>query len=266
MAEKRIVSNLALEQYHLGELSAEESASVRGELARSAELRARLAALEESDRQILEAHPVEAMTAQIRERAEQRRVEAQEKERFRAGRRFSRPLTWGLSAAAMVLAVFSIVVSVEQPRSDATRLKGLTPHLSVFRKTLAGGAEELRAGAEARQGDILQLSYVAAGARYGVIFSIDGRGSVTWHLPQTSSGTAPDLDQEGSVALPSAYELDDAPSFERFFLVYGSTPFAVEDVARAAADLASRVSSAARDSLTLPRGLGQYSLLVKKKG
>ncbi|HEY9594374.1 MAG TPA: ActD-like protein [Spirochaetia bacterium] len=265
MAEKRIVSDLVLEQYHLGELSAEEGALVRGELSRSAELRARLADLEESDRRILETYPAETMVARIRERADAQRDVEREKERFRAGRRFSRPLAWGLSVAAMVLAVFSIVISVEHSRSDTTRLKGLTPHLSVFRKTLAG-AEELRAGAEASRGDVLQLSYTAADARYGVILSIDGRGSVTWHLPPVGRGTAPSLDQQGTEVLPSAYELDDAPSFERFFLVYGTTPFAVDDVARAAADLAGKPSSAARDPLTLPRGLGQYSLLVKKKG
>ena len=253
MPEKQVVSDLVLEQYHLGELTVGESARVRGELARSAELRARLAAIEESDRAILAEYPVDRMAETIRLRA------------GGGGRRIASPLAWGLSVAAMVLAVFSIVVSSQQARSDGVRLKGLTPHISVFRKT-AAGAEELRAGAEARRGDVLQLSYAAGNALYGVILSIDGRGNITWHLPRTGAGAAPGLDQEGTVVLPTAYELDDAPGFERFFLVYGGAPFAVEDISRAAQALAARQPGAERDPLQLPGGLGQFSLLVKKKG
>ena len=52
----------------------------------------------------------------------------------------------------------------------------------MYRKT-DNGAEELAAGQAARQKDVLQLSYIAADARYGVIFSVDGRGTLTLHLP-----------------------------------------------------------------------------------
>jgi hypothetical protein len=176
------------------------------------------------------------------------------------------PVAWGIAAAAMALVIFSVVVGRQSLAGDGTRLKGLTPHLSVFRKTLAG-AEELRAGALARSGDVLQISYAAGEARYGVIFSVDGRGSVTWHLPSGGvSGTAPELDRQGLVVLASAYELDDAPDFERFFLVYGRSPFPVEDVARMVQALASRPTRVERETLALPHGLGQYSLLVKKQG
>ncbi len=51
---------------------------------------------------------------------------------------------------------------------------------------------------------------------------------------------APPLDPRGPVVLPSAYELDDAPGFERFFLVYSAKPFdvaAVDPAARALAQL-----------------------------
>ena len=89
---------------------------------------------------------------------------------------------------------------------------------------------------------MLQLSYTAGEAKYGVIFSVDGRGSITWHMPagyRGGSRSAPALDAQGQVVLPSAYELDDAPAFERFFLVYSSVPFDVGDVERAARALSS---------------------------
>jgi hypothetical protein len=257
MPQEQTVSDLMLEQYRLGELSEADSTSVRESLARDPELRARLSVLDQSDREIRAEYPAERMVGSIRERM------------LREGashpRRRVQPFAWGIAAAAMALVIFTVVISRDSFAGNDTRLKGLTPHLSVFRKT-AAGAEELRAGALARSGDVLQLSYAAGEARYGVIFSVDGRGAVTWHLPSGASGTAPVLDRQGLVVLSSAYELDDAPGFERFFLVYGASPFSVEDVARTVQALASRPSRAERDALPLPRGLGQYSLLVKKQG
>jgi hypothetical protein len=246
-----------LEQYRLGELSTHDSTLVRESLAEDAELRARLSALDESDQEIRASHPAESIVPEIRERMLRQGTSRR--------RRTVQPVAWGIAVAAMALVVFSVVVARQSFAGDGTRLKGLTPHLSVFRKTLAG-AEELRAGSLARSGDVLQLSYAAGEARYGVIFSVDGRGSVTWHLPSGASGSAPELDRQGLVVLASAYELDDAPGFERFFLVYGSSPFSVEDVARMVQALASRPTRAERETLPLPHDLGQYSLLVKKQG
>ena len=65
--------------------------------------------------------------------------------------------------------------------------QGLEPSLTVYRRT-DRGSETLADGAVARTGDLLRLGYTAAGRRYGVILSIDGRGAVTLHLP--SSGRA----------------------------------------------------------------------------
>lgn len=116
---------------------------------------------------------------------------------------------------------------------------------------------------------MLQLSYTAGDAKYGVIFSVDGRGSITWHLPagyRGGSRAAPALDAQGQVVLPSAYELDDAPGFERFFLVYSSVPFDVSDVERAARTLLARLAGADKEGLGLRGGLGQYSVLLKKQG
>jgi len=97
---------------------------------------------------------------------------------------------------------------------------------------------------------------------------VDGRGTVTWHLPAGYAGgplSAPALEGQGDVVLPSAYELDDAPGFERFFLVSSAAPFDLAPVAQAARALAGR-PSAERGELSLPAGLGQSSLLVKKQG
>ena len=257
MAGKQTISDLLLEQYSLRELSPAQEKRVREALEDNDILRARLAGITESNREILSAYPAERVVPAIRERL------------LREGgtrRKRPQPVLWVLPVAAMVVLLLSFFVVRERAGMDETRLKGLTPHLSVFRKTPAG-AEELRSGALARRGDVLQLSYVAGDAKFGAIVSVDGRGHVTWHLPAGyagGAGSAPGLDPKGQVVLPSAYELDDAPAFERFFLVFASAPFNLGDVDRAARALAARTATAGQDPLGLPGGLGQFSLVVKK--
>jgi len=256
---RRAVSDLMLEQYNLRELNPGQERFVREELERDEVLRGRLAAIQRSDEEIRSSHPAERMVPVIRERML--------REGTGGGRRPWKvsTLAWAVPVAAVVL--FFLVFPLVSRTSDDTRLKGLAPHLLVFRKTTAG-AEELRPGAVAHSGDVLQLSYSAGDARYGVIFSVDGRGTLTWHVPAGYTGgarAAPPLDPKGPVVLPTAYELDDAPGFERFFLVYASSPFDVSDVEPGARALSQR-SAGDRGVLSLPRGLGQYSLLVKKQG
>lgn len=141
-------------------------------------------------------------------------------------------------------------------------MKGLAPRLEVHRSHGGGGAEELREGAVAREGDLLQLSYVAAGRRYGAVVSVDGRGIVTLHWPEEGGPAAP-LAQAGAVPLPHAYLLDDAPAFERFFLVTGDNAFDSATVVEAARRLAA-AGRARQDPLPLPAGLDQRALLLVK--
>jgi hypothetical protein len=258
MRMPQTVSDLLLEQYFLGELTPDQDRMVRDELVRDEDLRQRLAALSQSNKEILADYPPERIVPAI-------------KERFFAERRSARPrripaLAWTLPTAAMAVLLLSLFVVRERILPNETRLKGLTTHVSLFRKTPTG-AEELRAGASARRADVLQISYTAGAAKYGVILSVDGRGAVTWHMPagyRGGSRSAPSLDAQGQAVLPSAYELDDAPGFERFFLVYATTPFEIGNVDRAARALGARPGAAEREALGLPSGLGQYSVLLKK--
>jgi hypothetical protein len=173
---------------------------------------------------------------------------------------------------AAALVIFAGAISFHglfQPRSsdlEITRAKGGVS-LRVFRKT-AGGSEELRDGAAAVGHDIVQLRYSTGGLRYGTILSIDGRGTITFHVPPAySGGTAesPELDQNPGATLDSAYELDDAPSFERFFLVLSDERFPLSEVYAGAKKLAER-ADAARDSLPLGPRFQQKSFLLKKSG
>src|SRR5688572_23048085 len=149
------------------------------------------------------------------------------------------------------------------PRRAAT--PGLEPHLVIHRKA---GTEIVRLhdGTVAHPGDIVQVSYVAAGNKHGVVLSVDGGGTVTLHHPRVATD-APALQARGEHPLSHAFELDGAPGFERFFLVTsGDTPTDVDAAIAAARALAASGPSVARvDPLSLPPTWRQSSVLLDKR-
>jgi len=112
------------------------------------------------------------------------------------------------------------------------RLKGMEnmePGIRVFRRTKDGETELLKPLDHASEGDLLQLGFLSPRAEYGVLFSVDGRGVVTLHSPSSTDKSA-ELADEGPVLLDTAYRLDDAPRFERFYLVSSDTFLSSGDV------------------------------------
>jgi hypothetical protein len=262
-----------LERIALGELPPDELERARARLLAEPDGAARLAALERSNRDILAALPPERVAAEVQRRLHLKQVQ----EGHRAGQRSSRfsPRWMALPvAAALAVLVFVSsrgVATGDGPDGDdrfaevlgATGYSGIKgeAQLHVHRQ-VGDTAEKLERNARARTGDTLQLSYTAAGAQYGVVVSVDGRRMVTVHLP-VQGPQAARLEQKGAVSLSNAYELDDAPAFERFFLVTSARPFAVATVVQAAERLAA--SDDARDgALALPSSLKQTAFLVEK--
>ena len=138
-------------------------------------------------------------------------------------------------------------------------MKG-APELLVYRED-SRSAELLRDGAAAGEGDVVQIKYVAAGRKFGAIVSIDGRGAVTLHYPETAGGST-QLESGATAALHYAYQLDDAPGFERFFFVTAPRQFATSVVMDSARRLAR--GAARTGSLALPAGFEQASVLLTK--
>ncbi|WP_242346037.1 hypothetical protein [Anaeromyxobacter terrae] len=243
-----------VERLHAGDLPPDEAERVRRRLAAEGGER-RLHALAREDAAFRDAHPPGPALAEIRRRAALGAP---------APRRARRPLLLVPVAAAVAVASVVVLRAVSGPVApvEDTRLKGLSARLEVHRSRGGDGAEELRDGAVAREGDLLQLSYVAAGRRFGAVVSVDGRGIVTLHWPE-DGGPAAALAQSGAVPLPHAYLLDDAPAFERFFLVTADAPFDTATVVEAARRLAA-AGRARQDPLPLPAGLNQHALLLRK--
>ncbi len=259
------VPDLVLERYRLGELPRADVEALELRLRVDAEQRARLEALESSDAEIRRRYPPEWLAERIHRRL---RSAARDARKERPARAMHWPVPVALAAAATVLLVLAPrLVSPPQVEPGARppvgesgdRIKGLAPSLQLVRKT-PDGSEPLAHGAVARAGDVIRVGYRAAGRGFGVILSVDGRGTVTLHLPLRGDRAAP-LDSGGTVLLDHAYELDDAPRFERFYFVTAATPFPVATVVGAA-----RRAGVEASELPLPKSLEQSTFLIQKGG
>jgi len=257
--KKNRVPDILIEQLLLGELPEARARELRADPL----VRARMEELSASNREILERYPPEVMGRRIGWRLEK----GERPQGFNpalAGLR--RPLPRLVPAAALavlLVAVGVVAVAPWREGAEVTRVKGARPHLVVYRKTDAG-AEALAAGIGVRAGDVLQIGYVAAARKYGVIFSIDGRGVLTLHFPAGPAASSL-LEREGETMLDYGYQLDDAPGFERFFLVTSDRVPPIAEVLAAARRLASDPSQARKAELALPAGLEQWSLLLSKR-
>ncbi len=216
------VPDLWLEQYVLGELDAATTRAIDDQLAQSPALRARLEALEHSTAEIRALVPADTMSRQAMAAAQVRST-------------WPRRTAMALAAAGVVaLAATPWLPTAGDPagavRADTAdaRIKGTGAALAVYRKT-AAGSEALRDGDPARAGDVLRVGYQSTRAGFGAIVSVDGRGAVTRHYPVDGDTAAP-LHAGTLVLLDDAFELDDAPRWERFHLFASDAPFDVATV------------------------------------
>lgn len=263
-AGTRRIPEYVLEQYVLGDLPEAQMAELASRIDTDPDLAARLDAVRASNEQILRSYPPVWFAAEVAKRS---CVVPARAYRPRAWRRA--PLLALVPVISTVIALFILRApdDVSGPRQglgdpDITRIKGMEPHITVYRKS-GEQAERIDSTMAVRRGDILQLSYVAAGRRFGTIVSVDGRGATTLHFPETLTAST-ELAQGGEIPIRHAYEIDDAPEFERFFFITDSLPIPVADVLRAAENLAREPGVAASQMLSLP-SVGQHAVLVRKK-
>ena len=277
MSEKPLtISELRLESYVAGELSSVEARRIENAALADEGLAARIAAIRASNEEILSAYPPETMAGRIDARRieakpiEAKRMDQANRQMPKAGASRKSTFIWALPAAAALAIGIGLVFAVGSGRFaaqsglESTRMKGGSPHLLVYRKA-ASGAELLADGAQAKKKDLLQIGYYAGSEGYGAIFSIDGRGTLTFHLPEgPASGSAPSIDTIGESLLASAYELDDAPYYERFFFVFSAKPFALSEVEAVASALAADPRSAQTAAPSFPPGLAWTSFIIIK--
>jgi hypothetical protein len=277
---KEQVSPLLLERYRLNEVSRRERRSVEAALAQDPRLGKRLAGLEASDRE-LRLVAGQGLPPRLEGALSGRGASgavANGPGRFRR----TRPLRWGLAAAAL-LCVLGPSAYVFLNRSGAAgkrsygelgeRIKGTETaenraELALYLKRNAGPSGEalpLTDGAELGEGDMVQLAYTApAGEYYGVIFSLDGNAAVTPHYPY-ARGERPLLVPGKQTFLTEAYILDNAPDFEIFFMVVSARPLDTEDVLARAKKLTANAETAQAEGRAAFADCAVDSIVIRKK-
>lgn len=213
-----------LERYVLGELPPEDLQALESRIESDASLRRRVEELRRSNRELLKRYPPAWFGRQVRLRSEPPAA--------RVHRDWGKATsTWLLPAAAVAIVALLVTEVFRSEPPPETRIKGMEPRLQLFRRT-AAQAEQLTDSTLVRSGTVIQIVYHAAGESYGVILSVDGRGTQTLHVPESGQRAAA-LAAGGPDTLAYAYRLDDAPAWERFYLVTADIPFDIAVVRRA---------------------------------
>lgn len=278
-----------LERYVLGEIPEEIAEKIRKKAEGDTKLLAELEAIKASNREVLARYPQDRFREELDAFADQERKASKSPSLKRTERiitksfsRYSRKPILALSTAAAALLVFLFVVlptlndhspltksleTIQADPVDKILVKGedvvdLTKtQILVYRKK--GDSVELMENSQkAWAGDLLQLAYVSANEGYGVVFSIDGRGLVSLHFPAEREGST-QLEQHRKIVLPTAIELDDAPDFERFFLITAGAPLNVPQILEMAGNLADS-ERPLLTPLNLPDRMSQFSFLILK--
>ncbi len=274
------INSWELEQYLLNELPKERVKEIDIQLKQDPVLRKEIETLKQSNKSILDQYPPDAVVPQILNRVHlETSKETYEKEHARRTRPalFKRLLVASPAAALLLVLLFIILPfhkgtidpAGQMTLPDGTRIKGThtidwtKPNLILYRKN-NDHAEVLKDGMKANAGDLLQIAYIAAEEKYGVILSIDGNGVTTLHYPGKENQTALLDPGKKKVLLHSAYELDDSPGFERFFFITSKSEINVAQVITKAKQLASDTGRAKTNNIELREPLKQTSLLLMK--
>jgi hypothetical protein len=196
------VPDWKIERYLLGELPESEMQALKN--LENDELRLQIEQLKKSNAELLAKHPYK--------------------------RKFTVLSNVNLRLAAIVLLCVSTIIamlSYEDAYEDGTRVKGLKTDLEIWRKT-AEQTEQLADNSEAKAGDLLQIRYITL-EPYGILLSLDGNGILTIHLAG-KNGKAASLEAGKTISLKNAYELDNAPKFETFYLITAGKEFELAPV------------------------------------
>lgn len=266
MTNKRI-KTWELERYLLGELPPSRIKEITKLAQENPDIRKEIERLKHANAEILKQHPPETMLPEILKQYEKNRYQTRIREK-------SSPFTlkrllYATPVIASAVILIFVVFFNNGTSPDFTRIKGeesldFTKTQIIIYKKNNNVIELLKNGDQVSPGNLLQLAYIPARKTHGVIFSIDGNGIVTLHHPESKSDSSI-LKQEKKILLSSAYELDNAPDFERFFFITATEEIEVQSILAKAETLALSPASAKTSNLELPESYNQFSILLKKE-
>jgi len=228
-----MIPDWKLEKYLTGDLPAEEMREIREMEATDEIFAGRVKMLREDNAAILKKLPFEKLSEKI----------AMMPGRSNAGAgntvRVNFRLVKLAAAAALVLVVVTVALFSQRSLSeqntqlmevamadvsgdDGVRIKGMDSRMEVWKKT-GDSAVQMENLGEAREGDEIQLRYAVAEKCFGLLFSMDGNGTITMHMGHENR--AVELEPGKMTTLPFAYKLDNAPKFEKFFFLTSKSEF-----------------------------------------
>ena len=137
--------------------------------------------------------------------------------------------------------------------------------LIIYRK-IDDKVEVLSEGSLVKESDQIQISYVSFNMKYGMIFSIDGNGTITLHYPDYMKDKDFSIIDKHETFLPHTFILDNAPYFERFFFITSNDPFTGEEIIKAAEELIKSPGKGKSGELGLSQMFKQHSTILYKTG
>ena len=223
-------NTLILEQINLGELDSNRYSDDN--------LFQKLGEIQKSNEEILSQYPAEKVKALVEEKIAKKSGLKSSEEKIPVNPVFRKHLNIQKIAGIAAIACLAVMlpfmltqkpantgaISLEQSISQNAkeRAKGVSS-IFVYKKT-DDSVLRLKNKAKVAEGDIIQITYVASGAKYGSIISIDGNGYLTQHYPEFGV-KASILEANGEIPLEYSYQLDDAPNFERFLFIASENQF-----------------------------------------
>ncbi len=251
----RKIPDIILEQYFLGELSSEKMSEIRSLLDSDDSLRNRIKLIEKSNNDFSKKYPFSKT-----------RILASLSSKGRKSRNSRFMKIFIVPSAALALAactlLFVKISPLFDPIDNSVIIKGNAENLFLYRKN-GSQADVLKNGDAAKKNDILQIAYQIPKDRYCIIFSIDGNSSVTLHY-SSSESIIQDANKTGKIFVPESYQLDDAPFFERFFMITSDEKIHGDDILSRAEKFALDRDKAVSESFPVGKSFSQQSVLIVK--
>ncbi len=229
MEHSNQIPSQLLERYFLGEVSQKEKERVETALKQNESLKEKLKEIQKSNEAFLKDFPAQREMEIIKEKHQFEKPRELISPKPKTMPWFQKPMVRvSFAFSLMFVVALSSFIMKQNNAQPEYRLKGMEPKLDVYLKT-SEGPQLLKDGDSLSAGQTIQITYTSAGEKYGVIFSADGNQNITLHFPSQNSSDSR-LEKEGKVQLDYAYQLDNAPNFEKFLFVTSSEPINPEKI------------------------------------
>lgn len=262
-----------LERYILGELSPHKSMEIKNLLKKEKNIKLRIERLIQSNKDFLKQYPSEQILPEIMSRCDNEKNKSERKKR-----NVHRLFLWVSSSVSLMIVLLTIFLALQKnnmfnpessrENSRENRAKGIVPlkasqpEIFIFRKN-KDGVEQLHEGSVVNKGDLLQISYLSVNDTKGMIVSIDGNRVVTLHYPENINDS-PLLQKHKQAYLENSYELDNAPDFERFFLITSNSEFDLKEIMFEVESFARYSMRIKEEELDLNDNYNQVSIILIK--